>query len=199
MSANLGFIFVNDSSMSKAAFFMSKLHAFIVISCFFLVSACSPKFDWREIRMNDAPITLLMPGKPASHAREVDLNGIKVKMQMTAVDANQISFALAYATLDQINADLSPAQKNQLQQQALDAMKQGMLKNIQGTLLEKNTPELPKNTIAALGKTQNGQAVKFIGRFTIQGPWIIQAVMIGEEKYFSPDVIDMFFSSLKFN
>lgn len=178
---------------------MSKLHAFIVIFCFSLLSACSPKFDWREIRINDAPITLLMPGKPASHAREVDLNGIKVKMQMTAVDVNQISFALAYAKLDQVDASLSIEQKNQLQQQALDAMKQGMLKNIQGKPLEKNTPELPKNTIAALGKTQNGQVVKFIGRFVIQGPWIIQAVMIGEEKYFNPEVVDMFFGSLKFN
>jgi hypothetical protein len=199
MRTNLCFIFVNYFSMSKVAFFMSKLHACIVIFCFFLLSACSPKFDWREVRMNDAPITLLMPGKPASHARDVDLNGIKVKMQMTAVDVNQISFAVAYAKLDQADASLSLEQKNQQQQQALEAMKQGMLKNIQGTLLEKNTPELPKNTIAALGKTQNGQAVKFVGRFATQGPWIIQAVMLGEEKSFDPEVVDMFFGSLKLN
>jgi hypothetical protein len=196
MRTNLSFIFVNFYLMSKVAFFMSKLHAFIVIFCFFLLSACSPKFDWREVRMNDAPISVLMPGKPASHARDVDLNGIKVKMQMTAVDVNQISFAVAYAKLDQTDTSLSLEQKKQ---QALEAMKQGMLKNIQGTLLEKNTPELPKNTIAALGKAQNGKAVKFVGRFVIQGPWIIQAVMIGEEKFFDPEVLDMFFGSLKLN
>ena len=109
--------------MSKAVFFMSKLHTFIVISCFFLLSACSPKFDWREIRMNDAPISLLMPGKPASHARDVDLNGIKVKMQMTAVDVNQISFALAYAKLDQADTNLSLEQKNQRQQQCMRSFK----------------------------------------------------------------------------
>ncbi len=199
MRTNLSLIFVNYYLMSKVVFFMSKLHAFIVIFCFLLLSACSPKFDWREVRMNDAPIALLMPGKPASHARDVDLNGIKVKMQMTAVDVNQISFAVAYAKLDQTDPSLSLEQKNQRQQQALEAMKQGMLKNIQGTLLEKNTPELPKNTIAALGKTQHGQAVKLVGRFVIQGPWIIQAVMLGEEKSFDPEVVDMFFGSLKLN
>ncbi|MFC0350566.1 hypothetical protein [Undibacterium danionis] len=178
---------------------MSKFQAFIAICCLFLLTACSPKFDWREVRMNDAPISLLMPGKPASHAKEVNLNGIKVKMQMTAVDVNQISFALAYAKLDMLDSKLNQEQISQLQQQALDAMKQGMLNNIQGKLIENNTAALPKNTVAALGKTHNGQAVKLIGRFTIQGPWLIQAIMIGEEKSFKPEVVDMFFDSLKFN
>lgn len=179
------------------------ISTFLVLVCYLSISACTPKFDWREVRMNDAPITLLMPGKPASHAREVDLNGLKVQMQMTAVDVHQISFALAYAKLDLIDpntrAEISSEQKNQKQQFALEAMKQGMLKNIQGTIIENSDASLPKNTIVALGKSQNGQAIKFIGRFTIQGPWIIQAVMIGDEKSFNPDVVDMFFSSLKFN
>lgn len=161
------------------------------------ISACTPKFDWREFRSQDAPIIMLFPGKPASHVREVDLDGIKVNLYMTAADVNQISFAVAYAKIDDKHAD-----KNELaqrQQRALSAMQAGMLKNIQATIVQTTSADVPKNTISAIGKTQNGQSIKLVARFTQHGPWIIQAVMLGNDKAFTPEVMDMFFGSLKFN
>lgn len=160
-------------------------------------TACTPKFDWREFRSQDAPIIMLFPGKPSSHARELDLDGIKVNLQMTATDVNQISFAVAYAKVDDLSID-----KGELlirQQRALAAMQAGMLKNIQATIVQPTPTDSPKNTITALGKAQNGQSMKLVARFTQHGPWIIQAVMLGNEKAFTPEVMDMFFGSLKFN
>ncbi|MBC3873518.1 hypothetical protein [Undibacterium flavidum] len=177
---------------------MKKIFRFLLILITLLgINACTPKFDWREFRSQDAPISALFPGKPASHSREVDLDGIKVTLQMTATDVNQISFAIAYAKVD----DKSVDQKILLaqQQRALNAMQAGMLKNIQAKLVEPSPTDAPKNTITALGKAQNGQSVKLVARFTQHGPWIIQAIMLGDEKAFTPEVMDMFFGSLKFN
>lgn len=167
------------------------------------ITACTPKFDWREIRNADAPFIATFPGKPATHSRDIELDGIKVKLHMTAADVNQISFAIAYAKIENNDKNLQAQQ----QQRALSAMQAGMLKNIQGTIIQASALTgtsssnnfSPKNTITAIGKKQNGQAVKMLARFTQHGPWIMQIVMIGEEKSFTPDIADMFFDSIKLN
>lgn len=159
--------------------------------------ACSPKFDWREVRNVDAPLMVLLPAKPASHSKEIDLDGIKVKMTMIAADVDQLSFAVAYAEVgkDELNGLI----KENRQKQALKAMQTGMLNNIQGRISQQNSLKAPKDTIQADGKLANGQSVKLVARFMAVGPWVIQAVMIGNEKAFTPEVMDMFFGSIKFN
>jgi hypothetical protein len=172
-----------------------------LISCLFLITsifsiaACSPKFDWREIRNNDAPFVAMFPGKPASHSRDIDLDGIKVKLHMTAADVNQISFSIAYAKLENNDKNLQALN----QQRVLSAMQTGMLKNIQGTIVQPTPADSPKNTLTAIGKAQNGKAIKMLARFTQQGPWVVQVIMMGDEKSMSPEVTDMFFGSIKFN
>lgn len=167
------------------------------------ITACTPKFDWREIRNADAPFIATFPGKPATHSRDIELDGIKVKLHMTAADVNQLSFAIAYAKIENNDKSLQAQQ----QQRALSAMQAGMLKNIQGTIVQASTSSgansshhsSPKNTITAIGKKQNGQAIKMLARFTQHGPWVMQIVMMGEEKAFTPDIADMFFDSIKLN
>ncbi|MFZ6818861.1 hypothetical protein [Undibacterium sp. Ji22W] len=177
---------------------MKKYFRYLLILITLLgINACTPKFDWREFRSQDAPIIALFPGKPASHVREVDLDGIKVNLHMTAADVNQISFAIAYAKIEDKSVD-QPMLLAQ-QQRALSAMQAGMLKNIQATITQPTPTDAPKNTITAIGKSQNGQAIKLVARFTQHGPWIVQAVMLGNDKAFTPEVMDMFFGSLKFN
>lgn len=158
-------------------------------------TACSPKFDWREIRNNESPFVATFPGKPANHSRDIDLDGMKVQLNMTAVDVNKISFAIAYAKIDNSDKSLQAQQ----QQHALSAMQIAMLKNIQGQVIQPAPAESPKNTMTAMGKTPNGQPVKMLARFTQHGSWVIQVVMIGEEKSFTPEAADMFFGSIKFN
>lgn len=159
------------------------------------ITACTPKFDWREIRNSEAPFIATFPGKPASHSRDIDLDGIEVKLHMLGADVNQISFAIAYAKIESGDKDLQTSH----QQRALSAMQTGMLKNIQAKIIQPTPIDAPKNTITAIGKTQNGKMIKMIARFTQHGPWVIQAVMLGEEKSFTPEIADMFFGSIKLN
>lgn len=184
----------------KSRFISHSLRIFIFCLTLFCLNACSPKFDWREVRAVDAPILMLLPAKPASHSKEIDLDGVKIKMTMTAADAGQISFALAYAKIEDIEKNSANFQSRQ--EKMLEAMKSGMLKNINGKILDTNiniTSKIAPDLLQAIGQLQNGQSVKLIGKFTSYGPWVIQAVMIGDEKSFTPEIVDMFFGSLKFN
>jgi hypothetical protein len=152
-----------------------------------VLSACSPKFDWREVRGSDSPFTVLLPAKPASFSREMLLDGVALTMQMTAADAEGVSFAVGSAKV----ADASKIPG------VLGAMQKGMLNNIHGSLA--NEPHQNSKDIVAYGNVANGQPVKLIGRFMSRGAWVYQIVIIGKEKSLTPEVVDTFMTSFKTN
>lgn len=151
------------------------------------LSACSPKFDWRDARGSNAPFSILMPGKPLGDSKDMQLEGINVKMDMLAGEVGGISFAVGSTKVD----DASKAGL------IMEAMKKGMIKNIQGT------PETTKNSGADMlevrGKLRNGQPVMMVGRFLVRGPWVYQIIMLGQEKDMKQDVIDTYMTSFKSN
>ncbi|MDO9192340.1 MAG: hypothetical protein Q7U12_05540 [Undibacterium sp.] len=156
-----------------------------------VLTACSPKFDWREVRGSDAPFTVLMPAKPATFSREMQLNDVMLKMQMTAADAEGVSFAVGSAKVD--DAGKIPG--------VLQAMQKGMLNNIHGNIDGKVVRDSnPANKdLIAYGTLQNGQPVKLVARFVSRGAWVYQAVIIGKEKALTPEVVDTFMTSFKIN
>lgn len=157
-----------------------------------LVSACSPALNWREVRGSDAPFSVLLPAKPATHARDINLNGLKVTMNMTAAEANGASFAIGSVML----AD--PAQHAA----ALAAMQTAMVRNIRGEIKREQTVRLADGSTAteieAAGRVgKQGQAVLMAGRFASKGVWVVQAVVIGEPDQLSREAMETFLGSLK--
>ena len=63
------------------------------------LSACTPRFDWRSVRGTDAPYTILLPAKPSTHTRSVNLGGIQASMTMTAAEVDDVTFAVGSAEL----------------------------------------------------------------------------------------------------
>ena len=100
--------------------------------------ACSPSLNWREVRNADASYTVLLPAKPASHTRTVTLGELKVEMEMTAAEAEDINFAVASALVDD-----EGQRKN-----ALGLMQQAMVKNIGGSVSREKTLMLKDGTAA---------------------------------------------------
>ncbi|MEZ5740990.1 MAG: hypothetical protein R3E68_17105 [Burkholderiaceae bacterium] len=45
------------------------------------LAACTPAFDWRELRPDDAPMLFMMPAKASSLARDINLDGLAVRMR----------------------------------------------------------------------------------------------------------------------
>jgi hypothetical protein len=173
--------------MKKHLFF--KLSALISLV---VMSACSPKFDWREIRNDEANFVVLLPSKPAVFSREIQLEDVKVTMKMQAAKVDDINFAVGFFQTDN-NSDKA---------KLLAAMKTGMLKNIQGKEViegDKNQNPSNKSHITAVGKLASGGNVKMVAQFVSQGPWLYQVVVMGDEKQLTPEVVDMFMTSFKLN
>jgi hypothetical protein len=164
-----------------------KLIKFACIVLAFSICACSPKFNWREVRGVDAPYSILLPAKPASFSREMQLGGVTLQMHMTAADAGGVSFAVGCAKVE--DASKIPA--------ILAAMKTGMINNIHGTAATEG--QQSDSDIVVSGTLENGQAVKLTGRFVARGAWVYQVIVLGPEKALTPEVVDTFMTSFKIN
>ncbi|WP_257561460.1 hypothetical protein [Janthinobacterium sp. 61] len=161
------------------------------------LAACSPKFDWRDYRSPDAQFTALFPGKPAVLTREIDLDGKKVSLTMTASEIDGNTFAIGSAVLD--SAEQAQA--------ALPAMQTALLKNINGTVRSEKTASAASSTAAGTHQrtslsieasgTQQGKPVLLVGRFVAQDKHIFQIIILGEERKLSRDTIDTFMDSVK--
>ena len=75
-----------------------------VLSGAFVLSACSPTMNWREIRIKDTALVAMLPCKPDTGARTVPLGGRDVSLNMTGCDAGGATFAVAHATVDSASA-----------------------------------------------------------------------------------------------
>jgi hypothetical protein len=152
------------------------------------LAACSPDYNWRQVQNTDAAFAALFPARPSSHAREVDLNGIRTNMSMTAAEVHGALFAVGSTELS------SPA----LVQPALDAMKTAMVRNIGGTIAsDKTVPgPMPYNEVVANG-SRNGRPVQLNARFAARKQRVYQAVVIGAPQDVPAEAIDTFLSSFK--
>lgn len=88
------------------------------------LSACSPAWDWREIRSEDAGFRVLLPSKPVSMARDIDLDGLKVTMTMTGARVGETTFTVGSVVL--------PDASDATRAKATAAMRAGMVRNLRG-------------------------------------------------------------------
>jgi hypothetical protein len=151
------------------------------------LSACSPEYNWREIHGEQAPFTVLLPAKPSRHAQQVDLDGLRLTMSMTAAEVNGLMFAVGSAELP------DPAQTGH----ALNAMKTAMLRNIGADAAsEKPVAGMAAVDVDANGK-RGGRQLRLVGRFAARGQRVYQAVIIGPPSEITPEIIETFLSSFK--
>lgn len=151
-----------------------------------ILAACSPKFDWRDFRSTDAPYTIMLPGKAATHTRTVNLDGQEVKMTMSAAEVDGTMFAVG-------TAELPDAAKAA---QAVQAMKLAMVRNIGGTIIKEGTRN-GAFEVEARGAAANGAPLAMHGRFLAKDRRVYQVVMLGNQKHFDADTVDTFMSSFK--
>lgn len=153
-----------------------------------VLAACSPDYNWREVQNHDAAYTALFPAKPASHAQDINLDGIRTTMSMTAAEVHGVVFAIGSAEL----AD--PA----LVQPALKAMKTAMVRNIGGAIASDKTVAglTPLNDVIADG-SRNGRPVRLTARFAAHKQRVYQAVVIGAPQDVPAEAVETFLASFK--
>ena len=161
------------------------------------LTACSPKFNWRDYVSEDAPYRVMFPDKPVSHTRTIDLNGLKVEMTMTAAQIDGTMFAVG--TAEAPDADQAEA--------ALGAMKTALVRNIGATIKSEKSGKTSSAAGASAARSaaidieasgnQNGTPMRLVGHFESRNKRIYQVVVMGKETDLSKENVEQFMSSFR--
>jgi hypothetical protein len=165
-----------------------------------LFGGCTPTFDWREVRGAEAPYVILMPAKPNSSTRDIDLGAGPITMTMTVARAEDISFSITSGKLAQPSAADA----------ALLAMKASLVRNTKAAIRnETASTTADGNKLLTLEGTFNigpspsaakpGSAASALlsARFTSRNGYVYQIVAYGPEKALSGQVLDTFLTSFR--
>lgn len=162
------------------------------LSLLAVLAACHPALNWREVRGSDAPYTVLLPAKPASFTRPVDLNGLQVEMSMTAAEVDGVSYAVASARVPDAGQ----------RKAALAAMQEAMLRNIGASgpqqrevVLDGGAPAIEVMARGHAGAAKRPVAMH--ARFAQHGERVYQAVALGPADALTPEAAETFLESFR--
>lgn len=75
------------------------------------LSACSPKYDWREVTTANGHVKAIFPDKPRSESRDIEFDGEKHKFTMEMALVDDQVFALVYSVLPEGQRDEANTRK----------------------------------------------------------------------------------------
>ena len=160
-----------------------------------LMAACSPAFNWRDVRPDDTTLSLLLPCKPDKAQRSVPLGGQPTELAMLGCDAGGVTFALAVATVrdaSQLAAVQAGWQAATLANMKATGAGQTTYLKVPGASLQP-----PAVLVRASGQRADGQPVTSQAAYFAQGRQLFQAVIYADK--LQPEAAETFFSSLKFD
>jgi hypothetical protein len=175
----------------------------LMLSAVVLLAACSPRFDWREIRSTEGGFSILMPDKPQTATREVNFDGRKVRMTVVSTGVGPTLFAASVASLP--SESIAAAQLDA----TLAWFRNALLRNIDGQPIAVR-PIVLSSAAAAGGVVRGGQSVDARGhvgrdgqsgqlaaRFHVVDDRLYQVVAIGAQGELTADTLDTFFTSFR--
>lgn len=131
---------MGDSAVSGGFRFGGYLR--IVRACLlpaaFALAACSPEYDWRDIRGPDGSYWVQLPARPATMTRQIHLEGFEVEMTMMGAKVRDNAFTVAVVPLPGRQAETA----GMTPERVLAAMREQMLRNIGAS------PSTPAETVA---------------------------------------------------
>ena len=159
------------------------------------LGACSPTFNWRELRLDGTPLLAVMPCKPESATRSVPLAGAPTTLHMHSCEAGGLRFAVAWADVG--NAAQVPV--------ALAAWRSASLQSMRvASTPADDAPHGWTVTVAgapaaqgvkALGQNPQGQPVQTRAAYFAQGTQVYQAAVYGPK--LPDEAVDAFFAGLR--
>ncbi|MGC1174079.1 hypothetical protein [Polaromonas sp.] len=173
--------------------FMTPLTTRLLAAGLLLLTACSPAFNWREVRPDNTALSLLLPCKPDKASRSVPLGGQPTELAMLGCDAGGATFAVGVATVkdtSQVAAALAGWQAATLANMKAAGAGQAAPLKVPGASVQP-----PALLVRATGQRANGSAVQSQAAYFAHGAQVFQAVIYADS--ISPEVAETFFSSLK--
>ena len=170
--------------------------------CITLLAACSPALNWRTVQVQDAPLQIMLPCKPQTQTRAVELGLGTVQMSMVGCEADGRLFAVTHFLLtDPVRAGEAMAywQKAVLAQLPAQGASEAEQLKTDMQWIPKQALSLPQSRhLAFAGTSPQGQHVMGDGLWFAQmeGPSarLYHAVIYGNK---DPKVAEMFFPGIK--
>lgn len=171
------------------------VRVFAALGTLVMLAACTPRYDWREVRDKDGAYAVTYPAKPTQDAREVKFASGALPMRMQAARVDAALFAVGVVTLPNDDATL--------RQTVLTELQHGLLANVSDAAATPtqvmvrqagDAPSVPGLSVAAQGmasdKTERYVAARFVGR----GNHVYQVVVLAT-KAPAKDQVDQFLDS----
>ena len=143
----------------------------------FVLVACSPALDWRDVRPAGSGLTLLMPCKPVLQERTLPLAGAPVRLSLQACSADGQTWGIAHADV----AD--PARVSA----ALVELRSSAAANLSAEPTELlplqvpgATPQADSVRVRFDGRRPDGRAVQVQFAVFAHGTRVFQATALGE-------------------
>ncbi|HSY25985.1 MAG TPA: hypothetical protein VK832_00630 [Burkholderiaceae bacterium] len=184
--------------MPTTTVFKRSIYLFLLTGIFFL-AACSPKYNWREVHGKDAPFVVLLPDKPVTATRDINLDGMSLSMTMTAAEVDGVTYAVGYVVLAEDKQTAT----------ALNAMKTALVRNINGTVKPSTNSQgqtaaatNDASNIEVSGSRNNGngsEPLLLLGHFEAKDRRAYQVIVLGNEKAVSREEASTFLTSFKVN
>ncbi|TFY98400.1 hypothetical protein [Ramlibacter humi] len=157
------------------------------------LGACSPTFNWREVRVDPAPLRAMLPCKPDHGSRVVAMGPRRVELAVTGCDAGGATFAVLQADLGDPGAV----------DEALRNWNRATLANLHAPegrsqpFLPPGATPLPSSVrVSASGQRADGTAVRGEAAYFARGSSVFQAVVYAADP--KPEAVQTFFDGLKF-
>jgi hypothetical protein len=172
------------------------------------IAACSPKFDWREIRSTADAYAVSLPGRPQIITRDVDVplaGGMqKVSMTMTSAGVGGTMFAVGAARLPP-----EVARNDAALQSAMAFFRDGLLRNIGVTgpvdeappaaLRARSVTQRASTSFEARGQLgrqgEKPAAARLAARIYVVDDRLYQIVAMGSAQDLPDSEIETFFTS----
>jgi hypothetical protein len=165
--------------------FPQALGALALVPLLAALAGCNPKYNWRDYASPDAPYRIMFPAKPGTFTREIDLDGLRVPMTMTAAEVDGATFAVGTAQAP----DAARAQV------ALEAVRTALVRNIAGKVTrEKRAGDGGAADIEARGAA-NGVPMRLSGHFETRGTRLYQVIVVGRTDKVPDEQVEQFLSS----
>lgn len=160
-----------------------------------VLAACSPTFNWRELRLDGTPLQAQLPCKPESAERSVPLAGQATVLHMLSCQAGGLTFALAWADVGE-RASAAPALTH-WRAASLQSLRVPPAENV--AALQWAAP-LPPGADAVQGVQAQGldhaqQPVLTRSAYFSRGSQVFQAAVYGQR--LDADAVEAFFAGLR--
>ena len=164
------------------------------------LTACNPTFNWREVRIADTRLAVLLPCKPDAAVRPVALGVTPVDLHLQGCEAGAATFAIAYMNAPSGTAtQATPAIPLPV---LLSAWQAASLASLHASapqispLRVAGAPDQPlPQKVIAQGRRADGSRVESQAVYFVQGQQLFQAIILAD--HINPDVAETFFSGLR--